>query len=92
MKKLGIRNHGFGGPTRIAVEASLDVVLKFGLDTITGEQFDHIDGVISIEMIERGTVVRISTVRTIEAWKRGEPNAGRATYDFPRETLAEIWA
>lgn len=95
MQKIGIRSHHFRAPTRIAVEASWDVIRQHDLDTDTGEHFDHIDGVISIEMIDgdsRATIVRISTVRTHEAWKRGEPNAGRAVYDFPRETLENIWA
>jgi len=92
MQKIGVKTHNFRAPTRIAVEASWDVIRQFDLDTHTGEHFDHIDGVISVEVIERGKMVRISTVRTWEAWKRGEPNAGRAIYDFPRETLEDIWA
>lgn len=96
MNRIGIRTHNFRTPTRIAVEASWDVIRKFDLDTHTGEHFDHIDAVISIEVIPdhdpKREVIRISTVRTIEAWRRGEPNAGRATYDFTRDMLADIWA
>lgn len=90
MEQIGIRAKHFMLPTKIAVEASLDVIATFDLDQRTGEHYSHIDGVISIEV--NGDTISITTVRTYEAWRRGEPNAGRTVYEVPRDSVANIWA
>jgi hypothetical protein len=77
-------------PTTITVEASLEVILRQDLDRFAGEQYDQLEGVISIE-VTRDTVT-FETARTFEAYRRGAPNAGRGTWTFQRADLAALWA
>ena len=89
MQKIAIADRTFDAPTTIVIEASWEIIHAQGLDTDEGEHFDRIEGVVSIE-VERDTVAFI-TVRTHAAWKRGEPNAGRGRWEFPRPSIEAIW-
>lgn len=75
------RNHIFHSPgVRLTIEASIEVVLEHNLSTLEGEQYDHIDNVISVE--RKGRMIEIQSCRSHRAWKAGEPNAGRGTWTF----------
>ena len=77
-----------GDPIRITIEASLQAIIEYDLDTFEGEQFDHIDNVISIT--NDGRAHTIETTRSWEAFRRGVPNAGRGTWVIPNESLHKI--
>lgn len=77
-----------GPPTTIVIEASLEVIHKLDLDTWAGEQYDRIHNVISIE--DDGNDVTFETTRSIEAYKRNEPNAGRGLWRFPHTALERV--
>lgn len=79
----------FTGPTRIAVEASHSAIVDLDLDTWAGEQFDLLNGVVSVAVDARWVI--IEKARTLEALKRGEPNAGRGTLMIPRRFVKAIW-
>jgi hypothetical protein len=59
----------FAQPTRVVVEASLDVICREDLNTLDGEQFDAIDNVIRI--IWHRNEIEFVTVRTLERPIRG---------------------
>jgi hypothetical protein len=88
MRELPVADHRFPEPTRVVIEASWEVIAEQDLDTLDGEQYDSIDAVTSID-VSRGEVT-FTTVRTLAAWKRGEENAGRGTWTFPRSAIASI--
>jgi len=69
----------------VVVEASWEYCVKFDLDTWEGQQYDRIHNVISI--IDDGENVIMESTRSWEAWKAGEPNAGRGTWTFPHDML-----
>lgn len=90
MRRLSLASgHTFSEPTRITLEASNDVIIEQGLNTLLGEQYDTLDAVISIT-VEPGEIT-ITTVRTHAAWKRAEPNAGRGEWTFPRSSISSIY-
>ena len=74
------RNIWSGLPTNVVIEASFEVICEQNLNTLDGEQYDHINNVISVN--DDGENITFTTVRSIEAFKRGEPNAGRAVWTF----------
>lgn len=88
MHRQPLTAHRFTEPTRVAVEATLDVALDLGLDTFEGEQFDYVDAVVAIDVTR--DEITIETVRTLDGWKRGKPNAGRGTLTIPRAKVAAI--
>jgi hypothetical protein len=77
-----------GRPTVITVEASWETCRDMDLDTFAGEQYDTIPSAISV--MDDGSNIVIETVRTIEAWKRGEENAGRGKWTFPKQDLKRV--
>jgi hypothetical protein len=77
-----------GPATTITLEASLEVIHRQDLDTLNGEQFDHIKN--AIRVVDTGAAIIIESTRSVEAWHRDEPNAGRGTWEFPYATLASI--
>lgn len=77
-----------GAPRPIILEASYNAIMDADLDTFEGEQFDTIRNVISVH-ISGGDYV-IETVRSIEALKRGEPNAGRMTMTMAAQNVERI--
>jgi hypothetical protein len=79
----------FKDPVTLTVEASWDVIHELGLNEDQGEQYDRIMGAISIEDTMEG--LRIVSVRTFEAYKRGAPNAGRGEWFFPPGQVERIW-
>lgn len=79
----------FHPTTTVVVEASRETILKLDLDTWANEQFDRINNVLSVSYKRDG--VHIETTRSIEAWKRGEPNAGRGTHIFPYDTIEAVY-
>ena len=85
---LPLQSRTFEAPTAVVVEASWDVILDQNLDTLEGEHFDRIDAVISIT-VDPDTIT-LETVRTHAAWRRGEANAGRGTWTFPRSAIAAL--
>jgi len=78
-------NIAVNGPKDVCIEASMDAIYEGDLKMLEGEQYDWIRNVISIT-VDRDTVT-FETCRSIEAWKRGEPNAGRGTYTLERRLL-----
>lgn len=83
-----MQQYNLSGPTRVTIEASLQVIIEHDLNTWEGEQYDHIDNVISI--VDDGKAHTFVTCRSIEAWKRGVPNAGRGTWVIPNESLHKV--
>lgn len=71
----------FQGPTRVVVEATIEVCMDQGLDITEGEQYDAIEDVIRIEW-HRDTVEFV-TVRTIARPWRGE-------YHIPRSAIERV--
>lgn len=71
-----------GQPTTVTVEASWEAIHKFDLDQWENEHLDHVENVISVRRGMDNNIV-IETVRSIEALKRGEANAGRMTMTIP---------
>jgi hypothetical protein len=78
-----------GEPVTITIEASADMIHSLELDTSAGEHYDHIGSVITIE--EDGDKVNITSTRSIEALRKGEPNAGRGEWTFDRSMLERIY-
>jgi hypothetical protein len=77
------------GPLTVTLEATWEVIMEHGLEWQDGEHFDTMDGVIMIEA--DGGTVTITRCRTLEALKRGEPNAGRGEWKFTSEQLQCIY-
>jgi hypothetical protein len=88
--KLPLADRDFETPTRVVVEASWQTIHDLDLNEWQGEHFSSIDAVIRIE-VSRETVA-LETVRTLAAWQRGEPSAGRGRWEFPRSAIAAIHA
>jgi len=82
------RNIYSGPPTNVAVEASWDTCNRLDLDTLNGEQYDHFRNVISI--VDNGEGISFETTRSWEAWKAGEPNAGRGRWTIPHAALERV--
>lgn len=89
LTKLPLATQRFDEPTTVTVEASWAAICENDIDWMEGEHFDHIEAAISIDVTP--TLVTISTVRTLAAWKRGEEGAGRAIYEIPRKSLEAIY-
>jgi len=87
--KLPMSSGRFSSPTTLALEASADVIAEQGLDTWAGEQYDRLESVIRVD-VDRETVT-FETTRSHAAWKRGETNAGRGVWTFPRSSLEAVW-
>ena len=77
-----------GPPTTVTIEASWEIIHELDLDTFEGQQYDKIENVIRIDDIDGE--VEFETTRSIEAYHRGEPNAGRATHLLKRSQLERI--
>lgn len=77
-----------GDPVGITIEASSKAILDFDLDTFEGEQFDYKRNVIRVQRIDGN--IEIETVRSMEALKRGEPNAGRGVMVIPSEMVKQV--
>jgi hypothetical protein len=77
------------GPATITLEATWEVIREHDLAWMEGEHFDTMQNVIAID--EEDGKVRIVTCRSIEAYRRGEPNAGRGEWEFTREQLQCIY-
>ena len=77
-----------GKPINVCIEASWDVIHEHNLDTWEGEHFDWVKNCISIERDANGTT--FTTCRSIEAWRAGEPNAGRYTLTIENKNLEKI--
>jgi hypothetical protein len=79
----------YNGPTtNVTIEASWDVCHDLDLDTWEGQQYDTLRNVISIE--QEGNEITFETTRSIEAWRAGEPNAGRGRWTFSTDQLERI--
>lgn len=89
MNKIPIANHTFHPPRRICIEASWLVIAQADLDAFSNEIFDYINGVVEIEVV--GDQVTFESVRTYEAFRAGEPNAGRGRLTFNRNQLEAIY-
>jgi len=87
--KLPMMSGAFTSPTTLTLEASIDVIAEQGLDTFAGEQFDRLENVIRVD-VDRESVT-FETTRSHAAWKRGESNAGRGVWTFPRSSLEAVW-
>ena len=83
-----MKTYKLDGPTRVTIEASLDTIIEHDLNTLEGEQYDVINDVISI--VDDGQAHTFTTCRSVEAWKRGEPNAGRGTWVIPNSKLHKV--
>ena len=83
-----LSSHQFTEPTTVCVEASWEGITEHELNDFEGEQFAHISAVISIEVTDRQ--VTLSTVRTIDAYRRGVPNAGRDSLTIPRRHVEAL--
>jgi uncharacterized protein YgiM (DUF1202 family) len=79
-----------GEPVTVTIEASADMIAELELDTAAGDHYDHIGSVISIEQDSKGEVT-ITSTRSVEAWRKGEPNAGRGVWVFDRSMLERIY-
>lgn len=77
-----------GEPVTVIVEASPDVIHEQSLNEFAGEHYDRIHNVISID--DDGRKVTITTSRSLDALKRGEPNAGRGVWAFEHSMLERI--
>lgn len=89
MKRLTMESRVFDGPTTVTIEAGEEVIREQRLNTLDGEEFDKIEAVVSMDVTRDR--VTFTTVRTHAAWKRGEANAGRGTWEFPRSALAGVY-
>lgn len=87
--KLPMMSGRFTSPTTLTLEASIDVIADQGLDTWAGEHFDRLENVIRVD-VDRDAV-RLETTRSLEAFRRGEVNAGRGVREIPRAALEAIW-
>ena len=87
--QLPIVSGRFTSPTTLTLEASADVVFEQHLDTFAGEQYDRLENVIRVD-VDRESVT-FETTRSHAAWKRGETNAGRGVWTFPRSSLEAVW-
>lgn len=74
-----------GSPVTVVVQASDRVIDENELDRYNGEQFDTIDGVITIE--NDGKNIMLTSTRTLKAWHKSLPNAGRGEWVFPHDML-----
>lgn len=90
MNKIPIQTTRFEQPTRVCIEASLEAIMAGNLDTFEGEQFDYIEGCISMEVNALDGEVIFTSVRTHKAWQLGVPNAGRGTWVIPRPLLEAV--
>jgi hypothetical protein len=77
-----------GNPINVCIEASFDAIMACDLDANEGEQFDWVKNCIAIERDCESTV--FTTVRSWEAWRAGEPNAGRYVLTLPNKMLERI--
>ena len=83
-----MRTYNITGPTLVIIEASLEAIIEGNLNQFESEQYDTIENVISIE--DDGTSHTFETCRSIEAWRRGEPNAGRFKLVIENKYLEKI--
>lgn len=88
-RRIPIESRTFVTPIDVTLEASIDFIHDHDLDEFEGEHYDTLRAVAGIT-VERG-IVEFRTVRTIEAWKRGELNAGRQVYRIPRNLIEAIY-
>ena len=77
-----------GKPINVCIEASWEAIREQDLDTFEGEQFDWVKNCISIERDHEGTT--FTTCRSIEAWRAGEPNAGRYVLTIENKWLEKV--
>lgn len=91
MQRLPLQSRTFEQPTTVTLEASWDVILEQHLSMLEGEQFDRVPNVISISVDPIAATVTLETVRSLEAMRRGVPNAGRGTFVVPIAALEHIY-
>jgi len=77
------------GPKDVVIEASLDAIHEANLNFLDGEHYDTLHNVVGITV--RDVEVEFRTCRSIEALKRGEPNAGRYTLRIEHKNLQCIY-
>ena len=77
-----------GPPINVCIEASMDAIYEHNLDTWESEQYDWVKNCISVERDADGTT--FTTCRSIEAYRAGEPNAGRYTLTIENRLLERI--
>lgn len=77
-----------GDPVNVVLEASIDTIIEQDLDTFNGEQFDRAENVIRVQRTEQG--IEIESVRSLDAHRRGVPNAGRGVLVLPPESIAAV--
>ena len=73
----------------VVVEASYDIIREQNLDVWEGEHFDSIENAIYVQ--DDGKNVVIESTRSLKAWKRGEPSAGRGLWTFPYSTIECVY-
>jgi hypothetical protein len=79
----------YSGPaTTVTIEASWDVIHELDLDTWEGQQYDRFKNCISVN--DDGSAISFETTRSIEAWKAGEPDAGRGVWTLDHDRLERI--
>jgi hypothetical protein len=79
-----------GEPVTVIIEATNKVIGEHNLNTFNGEEYDRIENVISIEeSYYKG--VTITSCRSIEAYHKGLPNAGRGEWNFPHADILRVF-
>ena len=79
----------YSGPnTTVTIEASWEVIRELDLDSWSGEQYDRFHNCISVE--DDGESIIFETTRSIEAFHRGEPNAGRGRWYLDHDRLERV--
>lgn len=74
-----------GKPVTVVVQASERVIEENELNRYNGEQFDTVDSVITIE--NDGKNILLTATRSLTAWRKSLPNAGRGEWVFPHDML-----
>ena len=77
-----------GRPTTVCIEASEEAIMEHNLDTWENEHYDWVKNCISIEREDKHTT--FETTRSIEAFRAGEPNAGRFVLTIENRLLERI--
>lgn len=78
-----------GSPVTVVLQASDRVIEENELDRYNGEQFDTVDSVITIE--SDGENILLTATRSLKAWRKSLPNAGRGEWVFPYDMLECVY-
>jgi hypothetical protein len=89
MRKLPFVDQTFSPPLTVTVEASSAACVEYDLSVTEGEHYDTVENVVAVHV--ETAAVEFETARSINAWLRGEPNAGRGTYRIPRAMLEAMY-